>query len=110
MSHVWEAGLPLEAVRALAELATGGLRPDLIVLLDLPVSEGLSRVKRRGAHDRLEAEEQAFHERVREGYLSLRTAEPERWLPLDATLDVGVLSGRLWDALQERDLVGAGES
>jgi dTMP kinase len=104
----WGRGLPPEAILSLAELATGGLRPDLIVLLDLPVAEGLARVRRRGAHDRLEAEEVAFHQRVREGYLDLMAAEPERWLRLDATAEAGVVFARLWEGLVSRKLVGEG--
>ncbi len=99
-------GLPRDSILRLAELATGGLRPDLIVLLDLPVEEGLARVGRRGAHDRLESEDGAFHERVREGYLALMAREPERWLRLDATAETGDVFARLWEALVARKLVG----
>jgi dTMP kinase len=101
-------GLSREAVKALAVLATGGLRPDLIVLLDLPVEEGLSRVGRRGGRDRFESEDRAFHERVRQGYRELMAEEPERWLRLDATADPGVVSSTLWDAMAERGFVGDG--
>jgi dTMP kinase len=104
----WGRGLSRKAILSLAELATGGLRPDLIVLLDLPVEEGLARVGRRGAHDRLEAEEEAFHQRVREGYLELMTAEPERWLRLDATAEADAVFAGLWEALVSRKLVGEG--
>ena len=103
-------GLSREAILSLAELATGGLRPDLIVLLDLSVEEGLARVGRRGSHDRLESEKRAFHQRVREGYLELMAAEPERWLRLDATAEPGTVFGRLWEALEARKLTGGSES
>ena len=76
-------GLPLPALDAVAALATGGLSPDLTVLLDLPVDVGLGRVGRRGPVDRMEAEEKAFHERVRQGFLALVDREPHRWLVLD---------------------------
>jgi dTMP kinase len=99
-------GLPLEAIRALAILATGGLRPDLIVLLDVPVEVGLARVGARGPHDRLEAEVREFHDRVRAGYASFRAEEPSRWLVLDGTAAPGAISDALWSALLERGLVG----
>jgi dTMP kinase len=102
----WGRGLSREAILSLAELATGGLRPHLIVLLDLPVEVGLARVGRRGAHDRLEAEGEAFHQRVREAYLELMETEPERWLRLDATAEPKVVFTRLWKALVSRHLVG----
>jgi dTMP kinase len=98
-------GLPKDAIFRLADLATGGLRPDLIVLLDVPVEMGLGRVGRRGSHDRLESEERAFHERVRQGYEELVAQEPERWLRLDGTAPPEPVFESLWAALLERDLV-----
>ena len=103
-------GLPAEAILSLAGLATDGLRPDLIVLLDLPVEEGLARVGRRGSHDRLESEKVAFHQRVRDGYLELMAADPDRWLRLDATAEPGTVFTRLWEALEARRLTGRMES
>lgn len=103
-------GLPSEAIGSLAGLATGGLRPDLIVLLDLPVEEGLARVGRRGSHDRLESEKVAFHQRVRDGYLELMAAEPDRWLRLDATAEPETVFARLWEALEARKLTGGMQS
>ena len=99
-------GLPLEAVRELAVLATRGLRPDLIVLLDVPVDVGLARVGRRGAHDRLEAEVREFHDRVRAGYESLRAEEPSRWLRLDGAAPPDVVFEALWSGVVARGLVG----
>ncbi len=98
-------GLPREQILSLAELATGGLRPDLIVLIDVPVDVGLARVLRRGAHDRLESERRAFHERVRQGYFELMEADPARWLRLDGAPDSETVFESLWTALAERDYV-----
>jgi dTMP kinase len=77
-------GLPLEALRALEGFATGGLRPDLTLLLDLPVEIGLAR--KRGEETRFEADfDAAFHRRVRNGFLDLARAEPDRFAVIDAT-------------------------
>jgi dTMP kinase len=97
--------LPLDAIRALATLATGGLRPDVIVLFDVPVEVGLARVRRRGAQDRLEAERVEFHERVRAGYEELLAQEPERWLRVDGRGSADAVFESLWRALASRGLV-----
>jgi len=99
-------GLSLEAIRELAFLATGGLRPDVIVLVDVPVEVGLARVGRRGATDRLEAEVREFHDRVRGGYEALLAAEPSRWMRLDGTAPAEAVSDALWSGLVARGLVG----
>jgi dTMP kinase len=101
-------GLPLAPIRQLASLATGDLRPDVIVLLDVPVAVGLGRVGRRGGHDRLEREVVAFHERVRAGFLALRAEEPSRWLQLDGTQAEDVVFRELQDGLAARALLGDG--
>jgi dTMP kinase len=77
-------GLDLEALRAITTFATDGLTPDLTLLLDLPVNVGLARRKDGGNWNRLDDYDLEFHERVREGYLSLARAEPERWVVIDA--------------------------
>lgn len=69
-------GLDLDAVRSGIDFATGGLRPDLYVLLDLPVADGAVRQRRSGADpDRIERAGSAFLTRVREGYLELAARE-----------------------------------
>ena len=80
------AGRVLDAteVRNLSLWATEGLLPDLTILLDLDESTGRDRLDSRTRYDRLEAEENDFHARVRAGYLELAAAEPERFLVLDA--------------------------
>ena len=76
----------LETLRSLLNFSTGGLIPDLTLLLDLPVEIGFERKRDNSAEwNRLDAYNQAFHQRVRQGYLDLATAEPERWIIIDAT-------------------------
>jgi dTMP kinase len=99
-------GLDLAAIRGLAALATSGLRPDVIVLLDVPVEAGLARVGRRGAHDRLEGEVREFHERVQAGYEALAAAEPARWLRVDGAGPEDVVFEALWSGLAARGVLG----
>ncbi len=78
-------GLDLDTLRAMLEFATGGLKPDLTILLDIDVLTGLKRKKVKEEWNRLDAFELSFHERVREGYHILAGQEPERWKIVDAT-------------------------
>ena len=79
------AGVPLDRLRALEAAATDGLKPDLTLLLDLPVKAGLTR-KAPGDVTRFEAEfDLAFHDRVRTGFQALATAEPDRFVVIDST-------------------------
>ncbi len=89
-------GVEAEVIERLNDIATVGLRPDLIVLLDLPVEEGLARARAAGAADRFEREEAAFHERVRAGYLSLAEREPDRWLVVDASQPPDTVTESIW--------------
>jgi dTMP kinase len=82
--------LPTDEIALVNKWATGGLTPDLTILLDLPPSEGLSRAVRSA--DRLESEPMDFHERVRAGFLARAHTDPERYLILDATREPGDLS------------------
>jgi dTMP kinase len=79
------AGLPLDELRAIAEVATGGLTPDLTILLDVPPEMGLGR-KTDASRNRFEASfDLAFHERVRAGFLAIAQAEPDRFLVVDSS-------------------------
>jgi len=80
-------GLDLDALRAMLQFATGGLKPDLTILLDVDVMTGLKRKKIKEEWNRLDAYELSFHERVRGGYHILAGQEPERWKVVDATQD-----------------------
>ncbi|MDX6389474.1 MAG: dTMP kinase [Streptosporangiaceae bacterium] len=89
----------LAEVARLNHWATGGLVPDLTILLDLPPTAGLGR--RARSADRLEAEPTEFHERVRAGFLALAQAEPERYLVLDASRPADELSHEIQDRLRD---------
>lgn len=88
-------GLNLEIVKAVNNAATGGLKPDITFLLDVPVEVGLAR-KCAGNPDRFEREDIAFHLRVREGFLKLAAAEPERWLVIDASQSKAKIAAIIW--------------
>ena len=90
-------GLDPRLLQRLNRLATQGIRPDLIFLLDLPVEEGLARQGKAGNdRDAIGRETVAFHERVREGYLALAGAERRRWLVLDARRPLDELAEEVW--------------
>jgi dTMP kinase len=91
--------LPVAEIAGLNQWATGGLRPDLTILLDLPPMAGL--VRRAPSADRLEAEPTEFHQRVREGFLALARAEPHRYLVLDATRPPEQLSREIQDRIRD---------
>lgn len=92
-------GLDPAEVRDLSMWATDGLEPDLVVHLDVPVEVARARVV-DAAPDRLEAEDIAFHERVRAGFHAQAAADPGRWLVIDATADPDSIERRVWDAVQ----------
>ena len=77
-------GLDFTAIRMVNNMATRYLNPDLIILLDIAPEQGLAR--KQSLKDRFELEDLSFHRRVREGYLKIAAAEPDRWLVIDASL------------------------
>jgi len=88
-------GLDSGMVKAVNEAAMQGVRPDLTVLLDVPVEAGLARKKDK-RRDRFEQEDIAFHQRVRRGYLALAKAEPDRWLVVDAAQPKDKIAKIIW--------------
>ena len=86
--------LPLEQVNKMNEVATGGLKPNLTILLDIDADAGLSRVPEK--KDRMEKQARDFHRRVREGYLEIAKGDPDRFLKLDAKLPAEELQVRIW--------------
>jgi dTMP kinase len=93
-------GLDLETIKAVNDTATGELTPDLTILLDMPGEAGLAR-KAGERDDRFHKETAAFHRRVREGYLKLARAEPERWLVIDATQEKDKIAVIIWQRVSK---------
>ncbi len=90
------------AIAALDAVATGGEKPDLTILLDLPVERGLTRNRELKKIDRLEMEESEFHERVRNGFLEIAAADPERVKVVNATGTVESISRNVWEIVSSR--------
>jgi dTMP kinase len=88
--------IDIDAIKNTNEIATRGLKPDLTILLDIPVSEGFAR-KTGQEPDRFEKEARAFHQRVRKGYLQLAAEEPQRWLVIDASLPKEKIKQIIWE-------------
>ena len=102
-------GLGREPVLALYDLVVGGRRPDVTVILDLPVDEGLTRAAARsGGGDRYERMDRAFHERLRDGFLDIAKREPERCVLIDATRPIDAVASAVWDSVSDRLLGGRG--
>lgn len=84
-----------DKIEALHQIAIEGYKPSLTFLLDIPVEEGIRRIQKRKQLDRLEREESAFHQRVRDGYLALAAREPERIRILDGLRPVEKIHGEI---------------
>jgi len=93
---------PLEPLKALVDYATGGLKPDLTLLLDLDVEVGLRRRAKGGEWNRLDALEVAFYQRVRQGYYELVQAKPARWVVIDASQPSDVVQEAMRTAVMGR--------
>ena len=93
-------GLDLKLVASVNGMATGGLKPDLVVLLDIPVEAGLAR-KKDQKRDRFEQENVSFHHRVQAGYLTLAAEEPERWLVVDASQSKDKVRRIIWQRVSQ---------
>ena len=100
-------GADIEGLRSVTRFAIGALLPDLTVLLDLPAAEGLRRIgQRSGRIDRFEAGDEAFHRRVRDGYLSLARSQPARFFVVNAKAEetevARLIAGRVDDEIRAR--------
>ncbi len=92
-------GLDSAAVQMINDMATQNLHPDLNILLDIPPEQGLAR--KPNLRDRFESEDLSFHRRVREGYVKLAGAQPDRWLLVDASLPKMQIAEIIWDKVSQ---------
>jgi dTMP kinase len=92
-------------LNAMQRVTIGDLKPDLTVILDVPVEVGLQRAAARrgaGAPDRFEAEDIRFHQKLRDAYRQIAAAEPERCVLIDATAEPAIVAANIWSALRDR--------
>ena len=94
-------GQSLAMLQQLATIATGGLMPDLTIYLDVDAAEGIRR-KQNEERNRFEQQEMVFHELVRNGYLQLVAAEPQRWVVIDAAQPIEVVHEQIVQHLFSR--------
>jgi dTMP kinase len=92
-------------LNAMERVTIGDLKPDLTIILDVPVEVGMQRAATRrdgGAPDRFEAEDVKFHQELRDAYRQIAAAEPERCVLIDATADAATVATEIWTAVHER--------
>jgi dTMP kinase len=94
-------GLPIAFLKELNDLATGGLKPDRVLVFDLPVEESFNRVKGRSEKDRLESEPTQFHCQVREGYLTISLQQPDTHIVLNAATSIDKLHQQVVTVVEE---------
>jgi dTMP kinase len=96
-------GLDLAALRLILDFATGGLKPDLTLYLDLDVEAGLARKQAGGQEwNRMDDLAVDFHRRVRAGYLEMLAQEPARWARIDAGQDVEAIADEVWKIVERK--------
>jgi dTMP kinase len=92
-------------MNAMERVTIGNLKPDLTIILDVPVEVGMQRATARrgsGAPDRFEAEDVKFHQQLRDAYRQIAAAEPKRCVLIDANADANAVAARVWAALRDR--------
>ena len=106
-------GMDLSLLRTLNDFVTDGLTPDLVLLLDVDVEEGLRRKKRRW--DTFEREDFTFHQRVRDGYLEMAAADPKTWVVINSAMPELQVEELIWQKVRDfltygRDFVSVATS
>ena len=94
-----------EVLNAMERVTIGDLKPDLTIILDVPVEVAMQRTAKRrgtGTPDRFEAEDLKFHQDLRDAYRQIAAAEPQRCVLIDANGDVDTVAAKVWAALRDR--------
>jgi dTMP kinase len=92
-------------LNAMERVTIGDLKPDLTIILDVPVEVGMQRAAKRrgtGAPDRFEAEDLSFHQGLRDAYQQIAAAEPQRCMLIDANAEASTVAANIWAALRDR--------
>jgi dTMP kinase len=92
-------------LNAMERVTIGGLKPDLTIILDVPVEVGMQRAAARrgaGTPDRFEAEDVKFHEGLRDAYRQIAAAEPQRCVLIDSNTAAAAVAARIWTAVEDR--------
>ena len=96
-------GVPAPVISALERLTLHGVMPNLTIVLDIPVEEGLARMaRRRGAPDRFESQDISQHERIRKAFLDIAEEESGRCVVIDARKPEALVAEYVWEAVAER--------
>ncbi|RMA97897.1 dTMP kinase [Hydrogenothermus marinus] len=95
-------GLNIELIKQLNNIATNGLKPNITFLIDIPVEEGLKRIKNERNIDRIEKEDIYFHKRLREGFLKIAEEEKERIFVIDGTKDKKEIFKNILNILEKK--------
>ncbi len=95
-------GIDIQLIMSINNIATGGIKPHLTILFDLDVEVGLKRNRGINKVDRLELEDIEFHKKVREGYLKIAEAEPDRIKTVDTSLPLKDVSENVWEIVRWR--------
>ena len=98
-------GLDINLIKQLNEIATEGIKPDITFLIDIPVEEGLKRIRQTRQVDRIEDEDIQFHKRLREGFLKIAENEKDRIVVLDGMKSPENVFAKIVEILKNRNII-----
>ena len=96
----YAGGVPLHELETVGEIAVGGLRPDLSIVLDVPYEVAVRRVGQRAVADRMELKGEEYHKRVRQGFLAHAAVDPSRYVVVDASGTPDEVENAIWTIVE----------